>query len=154
MAEYQNREIGWDEEVERGESVDYVLLPPGDYDFIVETFERGRFDGSTNADGSVKTPACNKAILKLRINTESGTTLVTEGLLLFDKMQWKLAEFFLSIGEKEVDGKVRMNWTAVPGATGRATIEVTTDRNDSSKKYNHVKKYLPMGSKKFEPGRF
>ena len=29
-----------------------------------------------------------------------------------------------------------MNWSMVPQATGRATIEVRTDPKDSSKKYN------------------
>ena len=148
MAEYEGRELGWDEEVEKGEGGDYVLLPPGDYDFTVETFERARFEGSAKA------PACNKAVIKLRVEVPEGSTLITESLLLYDKMQWKIAQFFVCIGEKEVDGKVKMNWPAVPGAKGRATIEVTTDRNDASKKYNHVKKYLPYEPKKFELGRF
>ena len=29
---------------------------------------------------------------------------MNESLLLYDRMQWKLAEFFLSIGAEEVDG--------------------------------------------------
>lgn len=154
MADIEKREIGWDDEVELGEGVSYVLLPEGDYDFTVESFERARFNGSFYPDGSIKTPACNKAALKLRINAAQGTTLISEGLLLFDKMQWKLAEFFISIGAKEEGGKVKMNWSMVVGATGRATIEITTDPKDDSKKYNHVKKFLPKQPKKFEPGRF
>jgi len=148
MADYEAKELGWDDEVEKGEGGDYVLLPPGDYEFTVESFERARHPGGE------KSPECNKAVLKLRIDSPEGTTLITESLLLYDKMQWKIAQFFLCIGEKEVDGKVKMNWPAVPGAKGKATIEVTTDREDASKKYNHVKKYLPYESKKFEAGKF
>lgn len=144
----EGRELGWDEEVEKGEGGDFVLLPPGDYDFTVETYERARFDGSTKA------PACHKAVLKLRIDAPEGSALITESLLLYDKMQWKLAQFFLCIGEKEVDGKVKMNWPAVPGSKGRATVEVTTNQNDPEKKYNHVKRYLPYKPKKFQAGRF
>ncbi len=148
MAEFEGREIGWDDSIEKGEGGDFVLLPDGDYDYKIESFERARFNGSDKA------PACNKAVLKLRIDTEEGTSLITESLLLYDRMQWKLAEFFLSIGEKEVEGKIRMNWTIVPGSTGRATIETRTDRNDATKKYNHVKKWLPKEPKKFEAGKF
>ncbi len=148
MADYEAKELGWDDEVEKGEGGDYVLLPPGDYEFTVESFERARHPGGE------KSPECNKAVLKLRIDSPEGTTLITESLLLYDKMQWKIAQFFLCIGEKEVDGKVKMNWPAVPGAKGKATIEVTTDREDASKKYNHVKKYLPYEPKKFEAGKF
>jgi hypothetical protein len=146
MAEYQ--ELDWNDEVEKGEGGDFVLLPPGDYDFTVESFERGRHPGGE------KSPACHKAILKLRIESQEGTTVITESLLLYDKMKWKLAQFFICLGEKEVNKKVKMNWNMVPGAKGRATIEVTTDRNDATKKYNHVKKYLPHEPKKFEAGKF
>lgn len=90
----------------------------------------------------------------MRIDTPEGTALITESLLLYDKMQWKIAQFFLCIGEKEVDGKVRMNWPAVPGAKGKATIEVTPGRDDPSKKFNHVKRYLPYEPKKFKAGTF
>ncbi|WP_313188082.1 hypothetical protein [Lacrimispora sp.] len=149
MADYEAKELGWDDEVEKGEGGgDFVLLPPGDYDFTVESFERARHPGGE------RSPECNKAVLKLRIDSPEGTTLITEGLLLYDKMEWKIAQFFLCIGEKEVNGKVKMNWPAVPGARGKATIEVTTDRNDASKKFNHVKRYLPNEPKKFEAGKF
>ncbi len=92
--------------------------------------------------------------LKAEDRHPEGTTLLTENLLLYDKMQWKIAQFFLCIGEKEIEGKVRMNWPAVPGAKGKATIEVTPGRDDPNKKFNHVKKYLPYEPKKFEAGKF
>lgn len=59
---------------------------------------------------------------------------MNESLLLYDRMQWKLAEFFLSIGAEEVNGKVKMNWNIVPRATGRVIIEQRADRKDPSKK--------------------
>lgn len=149
MADYEAKELGWDDEVEKGEGGgNFVLLPPGDYEFTVESFERARHPGGE------KSPECNKAVLKLRIDSAEGTALITESLLLYDKMQWKIAEFFLCIGEKEVEGKVRMNWPAAPGAKGKATIEVVAGRDDPSKKFNHVKRYLPYEPKKFEAGKF
>ena len=59
MAEYENKALGWDEEVEMGEGGDFILLPPGDYDFTVETFERARFEGSAKA------PACNLSLIHI-----------------------------------------------------------------------------------------
>jgi hypothetical protein len=141
------KEIGWEDSVEKGQ--DFVLLPAGDYDFEVESFERGRYEGSD------KVPACPRAFLKLRIDGPDGaSTVISESLLLYDRMQWKLAEFFLSIGAEEVDGRVKMNWNIVPRATGRATIEVQPDRNDPNKKYNHVKKFLPKTKKEYKAGSF
>ncbi len=142
----RGKEIGWDEEVEKGS--EYTLLPAGDYDFTVESFERSRYEGSD------KVPPCNRALLKIRIDAQKGTTVMNESLLLYDKMQWKLAEFFLSIGAEEKEGRVKMNWQMVPQSTGRATIEVRPDKNDPNKKYNHVKKFLPKPKKQFKAGEF
>lgn len=142
----KGKELGWDDSVEKGTG--FILLPEGDYDFVIESFERGRFNGSDKA------PACPRAELKVRVDTPEGTCIMNESLLLYDKMQWKLAEFFLSIGADEVDGRVKMNWNIVPRATGRATIEVRPDKNDPSKKYNHVKKFLPKPKKEYKAGSF
>lgn len=124
--ELKGRELGWDDEIEKG--ADYVLLPEGEYDFTIESFERGRFEGSDKA------PACPRAELKVKVETSEGMCMMNESLLLYDRMQWKLAEFFLSIGAEEVNGKVKMNWNIVPRATGRAIIEQRADRKDPNKK--------------------
>lgn len=144
--ELKGRELGWDDEIEKG--ADYVLLPEGKYDFTIESFERGRFEGSDKA------PACPRAELKVKVETPEGVCLMNESLLLYDRMQWKLAEFFLSIGAEEVNGKVKMNWNIVPRATGRAIIEQRADRKDPNKKYNHVKKFLPKAKKEYKAGSF
>lgn len=144
-ADYRGKELDWNDEVKVTE---YTLLPEGDYDFIVESFERGRYEGSD------KVPPCNRALLKIRVDAPEGTTIMTESLFLYDRMEWKLAEFFLSIGAEEVNGHVKMNWQMVSQATGRATIEVSSDTKDPKKKYNHVKKYLPKPKKQFKAGDF
>lgn len=144
--ELKGRELGWDDEIEKG--ADYVLLPEGEYDFTIESFERGRFEGSD------KDPACPRAELKVKVEAPEGMCLMNESLLLYDRMQWKLAEFFLSIGAEEVNGKVKMNWNIVPRATGRVIIEQRADRKDPSKKYNHVKKFLPKAKKEYKAGSF
>lgn len=145
MIDYRGRELDWNEEVEKSE---YTLLPEGDYDFTVESFERGRYEGSD------KVPPCNRALLKIKVDAPEGTTVMSESLLLYDRMQWKLAEFFLSIGAEDVNGRVKMNWQMVPRATGRATVEVRADAKDPAKKFNHVRKFLPKPKKEFKAGDF
>ena len=39
------RELDWDDTIEK-ESGEYVLLPEGDYPFLVESFDRARHAGS------------------------------------------------------------------------------------------------------------
>ena len=55
MEDTRGKELGWDDEVAKGE--EYIILPEGDYDFVIESFERGRVAGSD------KIAPCNKAIL-------------------------------------------------------------------------------------------
>ena len=141
----RGKEMDWDDEVAVNK---YTLLPEGDYDFVVESFERGRYEGGD------KVPPCKRALLKIRVDAPEGTTVMTESLFLYKGMEWKLAEFFLSLGAEEVNGHVKMNWQMVPQATGRARIEVTSDRKDPEKKYNHVKNYLPKLKKTFKAGDF
>ena len=78
------RELDWNDEIEKDS--DFTLLPEGDYDFTVESFERGRHPGSD------KLPACNKAILKLHTKTEG-----------------MISAFFTAIGQKKKGEKVKMN---------------------------------------------
>ena len=77
---YKGEAIGWDDPVEKGQ--DYILLPEGEYDFVIESFERSWFDGSEKA------PACTKAELKLKVETPEGICILNESLLLYNKMQW------------------------------------------------------------------
>ncbi len=135
------REMDWDDEIEVSDG--YTLLPEGEYDFTVEGFERSRYEGGK------KIPPCKRALLKLRVTAPEGTTIINESFLLHKSMEWKLSEFFLSIGAEKINRKVKMNWQLVPQATGRALVEVTPDRDNPEKKYNHVKKFLPKPKKQF-----
>lgn len=141
MTEYNqnfDRELGWDDEIEK-EGGDFIILPAGTYPFKIESFTRGRFAGSE------KMPACNRAELEITIySPEHGEVTIKESLLLHSKTEWKLSEFFISIGQKRTGEKVRMNWGMVIGATGMAEIEVNkyTDKNGNERENNRVKKFL------------
>ena len=111
------RELGWDDEIEK-DSGEFILLPEGDYNFTVESFERGRHGGSE------KLPACNKAILRLRIDTGEGSALINHNLFLHTKTEGMISAFFTSIGQKKKGEKIKMNWNAVVGAKGRCKVGV------------------------------
>lgn len=143
------RELNWEDEIEKDGS-DFILLPEGDYDFVVDSFERGRHNGSE------KLPPCNKAILKLRIDTNDGAALISHNLFLHTKTEGMISAFFESIGQKKKGEKIRMNWNAVPGAMGRCKVGIHEwIGNDGEKRQgNNIKKFYPFEGKKFEAGKF
>lgn len=131
-----NYTFGWDDEI-NAESSDFVLLPEGDYDFTVEKFERGRYDGSD------KLPACNKAIVTFTIWGAEDSISITENFLLCSKLEWKLSSLFLSVGMKKHGEPLRMNWSAIPGAKGRCHVYIDpfTKKDGSEGKANKIKKF-------------
>ena len=116
MSQEIERELGWDDEIEK-EGGAFVLLPPGEYNFTVAKFERGRFAGSA------KMPACNQAKLELTIHSpEHGDVTVFHNLMLHTKTEGFLSNFFTGIGQKKPGERLRMNWSIVTGAKGRCKI--------------------------------
>lgn len=142
-----DRELNWDDEIEKDSS--FVTLPEGDYDFIIDHYERARHAGSD------KIPPCNKALVFFQIMGPGGQeTTIQEGYILHTKLEWKLSELFCGVGLKKKGEKLKMNWTALLGLKGRAQISLDADPKDPSKKYNHIKKIYPFEEKKFEAGKF
>src|SRR5699024_8963292 len=117
----------------------FVLLPAGDYNFEVTKFERGRHQGSDNL------PACNMALLTLKIDGgDKGTSSVIHRLFLHSKTEGFLSNFFESIGHKNEGERVKMNWNAVFGAKRRCTLEVNKYMSKGEERQNNqVKTFLP-----------
>jgi len=134
MSDFE-KELNWDDEI--SQESEFVILPEGDYDFEVTGFERSR------SKGSEKVPASNMAVLDIRLTNGRESTVVKEYLVLHTKMEWKLSQFFRSIGVKKQGEKVRMNWNAVPGAKGRCKVVVEKYVNDKgeTKEINKISKY-------------
>ena len=142
-----DRELGWDDVIEKDSNS--ATLPEGDYDFVIDHFERARHPGSD------KIPPCNKALVFFRVMGPDGQeTTIQEGYILHTKLEWKLSELFCGVGLKKKGEKLKMNWPALPGLKGRAQISLDADPKDPSKKYNHIKKIYPFEEKKFEAGKF
>ena len=130
-----DRELGWDDEIER--ESDFILAPAGDYDFVVTSVERARYDGSE------KLPACNMAIVNIKINTPEGETTIQHRLFLHTKTEGLLSAFFIGIGQKKHGEKLRMNWQTVPGSTGRCKVGIRdyTNKDGEIKHSNEIKKF-------------
>lgn len=147
MSETEGRELGWEDTISK-DSSEFEPIPEGDYEFTIEKYERAR------SQGKGKLPPCNMAVVYFRIADRDREVVIRENFILHSSLEWKLSELFRGIGAKKEGEEVRMNWNLLPGATGRAQVSLDPDRNDPSKKYNHIKKIYPKEIKKFEAGKF
>ena len=130
--------LGWDDEVEEGSP--FVLLPEGDYPFVVTNIERGVYEKPVGRESKV--PAnCPKATVTFELTAPTGeTTTLTENFFLYKKMQWKINQFFYSLGaQKDADGTVKMNWGSVLGSKGTAKVVINPykDKKTGEDKQNN-----------------
>ena len=129
---------GWDDVIKEESS--FILLPAGDYRFTIKDFSKGRHTGSD------KIPACNKAIVTFEVISADGRSVeVTENFLLHQKMEWKLSEFFASIGLKKKNEPVRMMWSPeLIGKTGVCKINIHNyQKNGENRQINRIEKLYP-----------
>jgi hypothetical protein len=137
MNNTQDRELDWDDEI-GNDGEDFILLPEGEYDFIVSDLERGRFPGGATVG------SCNKVHLNLTISSESGKCNVKEDLLLHSRTEWKVCSFFVSIGQRVKGEKLKMNWSKVTGSKGRCQIGIREYTKDGKiHQINSLNKFLP-----------
>lgn len=113
-AEYE--EIGYEGTIEN-EDGGFTLLPDGDYDFTVNKVTRGRYEGSD------KMPACNSVTVELTVWGPQDKTIITERFFLVKKFEWKLSQFFLSIGLKKHGEQLVMRWN-IEGYRGKCRVYV------------------------------
>ena len=135
MADFE-REFGWNDEINKEES-DYEPLPEGDYRFTVFKIERSR------SQGKGKLPPCNMAKVTVTVHGAEYDRDITENLVLHSSLEWKLSQFFLSIGMKKHDEPLHMDWMAAIGKTGNCRIiERTYIKNDGTAgKTNDIAKF-------------
>lgn len=140
----QERELGWDDAIVKDD--EFIVLPDGDYEFMVESVERARHAGSDNL------PACNKAIVNIRIEGPTRQIVIKHNLFLHTKTEGMLSAFFASIGQKKKGEPLRMNWQIVPGSKGRCKLGHKL-YNDNT--YNEIKRFYPAANTGgYVPGQF
>lgn len=143
--------LDWNSEI--SQESEFELLPAGTYDFTVEDMQRGEFPGSQ------KMSRCYKADLTLRVsNPETGKSgKVYDTLYLNSKAEWKLSQFFISIGQKKHGEALKMNWGTVIGSSGKLELTVNKYRSSQTgeeRENNKVGKYLePAAERTWAPGQ-
>lgn len=132
----EDRELGWDDDILNEPAAPKVAA--GEYDFIVDHFERAKVGG----DGAYA--GVNKAVVYCNICTDGDPQLKTD-LILHTRMQWKLAQFFISIGlmENKEDAQLRMDWNAIGGQRGRCKVEEKPNYKDKTKTHSEITEFLP-----------
>lgn len=154
IPEIKNREFGWDDEISN-EGTPLRVVPEGDYNVTIVALERARH---TPREGG-KLPACNKAVLTVRVTdpTDGADVDLRYNLFLHSSQEWKLCEFFVGIGQKKKGEPLHMNWNAVVGETGMCHVKVRKFRgNDGNERESneiskwHEKQQAPT----FSAGKF
>jgi len=129
--------MDWNDSIEN-DGQEFVLLPDGDYNFTVTNFERGRFPGGQ------KIPACNKATITIQVDSKDGIAVVKFDLLLYRSLEWRISQFFRSIGQKKHGEKLTMDWNKVIGSRGRAKFKQRsyTALNGEERVTNDVDRFI------------
>ena len=139
-----NVAMDWNDTIEN-DGQEFIILPEGDYNFVVSAFERGRFPGSA------KMQACNKASLTLQVETEEGIASVRTDLILNRLVEWRISAFFRCIGRKKHGERLVMDWNNLIGAKGRAHFKPRkyTDKEGNEKQANDVDRFYDYDEKNF-----
>ncbi|MDR3136758.1 MAG: hypothetical protein LBU07_05030 [Coriobacteriales bacterium] len=132
--------LEWDDPITSdGEQPEWTTLPPGTYPFTVTQMMRSRWDGSE------KVPPCNMAELSITVDGgQLGEAKLTERLFLLKKWEWKLSQFFRSLGLKKHGEPLVPNWPAVEGARGYCALKVRTytDKEGQQRTSNSIDRFL------------
>lgn len=142
MNNNNNEVIGWGDSFIAEENK-FTLISPGNHPFTVKSMDRKIYDGNGKIPNG--TPY---AEVKCEVTGPEGTASIIERLYLLRRMQWKLTQFFQSIGQPVVVGQpFQPNWSTVVGAKGTAEVEVNeyNDKNGNPQKNNRIKNFLEPG---------
>jgi len=141
----EGRALGWEDSIEQESN--YVLLPKGDYDFMIVNFERGDFNGSD------KMPACKMATVHVKITDPASgqETIIFHKLFLHSKVEFRLSEFFIALGLKKHGEPLRMCWNQITGRRGRCKID---HREYNGQTFNDIKKFYDPAEQPTQSGGY
>lgn len=149
------RVFDWEDTIEKESG--FIVLPDGDYEFLITDLERSQYEPGPNA----KLPTCPMAIVHCEIDSPHGTVTLKNRLFLHSRTEGMLSAFFGSIGQKEKDQPLRMNWSKVVGSRGWCNVVQKTiqSREGDMITINEIKRFLrkdtePVEQKAWTPGAF
>lgn len=95
MSEELGRELGWEDTITK-DADNFEPVPEGDYNFVIEKFERSR------SAGEGKLPPCNMAVVYFKIQDRDREITIRENYVLHSSLEWKLSELFRGVGLKNI----------------------------------------------------
>lgn len=136
-----NGAIGWDDEVsepenQNAEKEDFVVLPDGQYPFVVNKVERGTFKGSA------KLPPCNMVKVGIIVDgDDAGRSYVNARFFMHTKMLFRIFQFLEAVGlHKKGDGAKTIPWSKVTkGLTGHCAVKTHVYNGEQ---YSEVDRWL------------
>ncbi len=116
-----------------------ILLPEGEYPFMVQGVEKGTYTGSSEKIGN----GCPMVTLEIIVRSPQGNASCKENFFLNTSFEWKLSSFFRSIGQKQHGKSYKMDWNCI-GAEGLCKVKQRTyeDKNGQMQTVNTIDRFL------------
>lgn len=133
-----SRFLSFDAEITQ-DTPERVLLPEGDYPFMVQGVEKGTYQGSSEKIGY----GCPMVTLEIVVSSPQGNASCRENFYLNKDFEWKLGNFFRCIGKKKHGEPYKMNWECI-GAQGLCRLTQRSYQNNEGKTVtvNAIKSFL------------
>lgn len=128
----EGRNFGWNDTISN-DGEDYSPLAPGDYNFEI-----------TNLEKAITAKGANMAKLTFKVYDDNHQGTITDNIVLNDRCEWKISQFFRSIGLKKHGETIKMQWDKVLGAKGRLRIKKSSfiGRDGTEKESREVDRYF------------
>ena len=144
----EERELGWDDEIQNDEAGAREVIPPGDYPFEIVDLKRERHFPKPSG----KLPECNKAVVTVRIYHAPGDSVdIPHNLFLHSRCEGMLCAFFKAIGHRKHGEPLKPDWSRVVGSCGtcRVTTREYVNKDGQKGQSNDIKAFLDPA--KFAP---
>ena len=125
-----NDYFAWDDTIENDS--EFTLLEEGDYNFEIQDLNK-----------TYASSGAPMAVLTVKVFNDTSSSTLRENLVLQRNCEWKLSEFFRSIGQKKHGEPLKMDWSKVKGATGRCKVVrgTFTGRDGQERDKNEINKF-------------
>ncbi len=148
MAEYKNpfankaannttedKALDWGASIPWEESPEYVILTPGNYEFTVQNYERGHYDGNPGT-GKI---GCNTVRVTVAVDTPQGKATARNTFYFKQSAVGFIRDFFLCIGLLKKGEAFVPDFDKAIGCNGMAEFK-TREYNGNT--YNEIKKWI------------